>query len=380
MRYFKFVLPVLIVAIIDVAFQLGVWDPLAAPQSHAGMSVEKKRGLNKPAFKRIDIVTLGSSRPVYGLDHETLTHAAAERGLVYANLSVPGSHWMTIGVMTRWLARHHPEIKSGIIALAVQDFLTPGNGTYELGIVYPFHTFSDIPHMRQHVPFNWHNPGTYGLYSGLFEYHEDVQDFLAHPQNRWKTLNWFRSLSGQRILQHNADETTNLCKAGIRRLADCKGIANRDPELAPRMLPQCRMLEQSVANRYDLKTALEKHEKLPAELVRARTLIRAELSAIRWPHPPIVILMPMHDAWLRDALPSGTHQWALSVLKPLADTDKIRVLDYTNLFNSTSGTDCSAFFDFYHNNVSGRARLMKAMWPRLEHDLFDSLTPITSTP
>jgi hypothetical protein len=371
MRYLKFILPFIAVIGIDLLFQLGVYEPIASPQSHAGMSISVKRALDTPAFKRIDLVTLGSSRPVYGIDHEALTRLAAARELVYANLSVPGMHWMSLGVITDWLVRHHPEVQGGIVALAVQDFLSPGNGSYELGIAYPFHTFSEIPWMKEHVPFDWHDPATYGLYSGLFEYHEDVQDLVAHPLHRHKLLRWFHARAPQQVLQADANEATGLCSAGISKLSDCATMGAHDPVLSEKLVPQCRMLEDSAKGRYDLRPYLEAHEPLPARLAEARDLIRAQLRALRWKIPPVVVLMPMHDAWLRDAMPQGAHAWALHVLAPLVADGTIHVLDETDLFNSDSGTDCSAFFDFYHNNVSGRERLMQKILPELQTDLID---------
>lgn len=366
MRYLKFFIPILLVIAFDLLFQAGIWESVASPESHAGMSITKKRALQAPAFKHIDFVTLGSSRPVYGIDHEALTKIADVRGYVYANISVPGMHFMSLGVITQWLAAHHPEIQGGIIALAVQDFLAPGNGTYELGIAYPFHTLREIPWMALHDPFDWHNPATYGLYSAMFEYHEDVQDLVAHPEKRSDLLSYFRSLSPQSVLQGNANETTNLCRAGISKLSDCVDVGKRDPSVATRLEPQCRELQSDAKSRYDMRPMLAGTEPLPQQLQLARTLVRQQLASIAWPTPPIIVLMPMHDAWLRDALPLGTHEWTLSVLKPLVDEGKIRLLDYTDLFNTAAGTDCSTFFDFYHNNVSGRARLMKEMIPAVQ--------------
>ena len=374
MRYLKFLLPPLFVVCLDLAFQLGIYEPLASPQSHAGMSISVKRALDGAAFRRIDLVTLGSSRPVYGIDHEALTRAAAAHGLVYANLSVPGMHWMSLGIITDWLARRHPEVQGGIIALAVQDFLAPGNGSYELGIAYPFRTFSEIPWMREHVPFDWHDPATYGLYSGLFEYHEDVQDLVAHPQHRRKLLRWFHARAPQQVLQANANETTGLCSAGVSKLSDCATMAARDPALAAKLAPQCRMLEDAAKGRYDMRPFLDGRQSVPPALALARDLVRAQLRRLHWKIAPVIVLMPMHDAWLRDAMPQGAHAWALHVLAPLVADGTIRLLDETDLFNSESGTDCSAFFDFYHNNVSGRERLMQKIMPELQSELIDKAT------
>jgi hypothetical protein len=117
-----------------------------------------------------------------------------------------------------------------------------------------------------------------------------------------------------------------------------------------------------------MRPYLDSEAQLPARLAEARDLIRGQLRNLHWKIPPVVVLMPMHDAWLRDAMPQDAHAWALQVLSPLVADGTIRLLDETDLFNSDAGTDCSAFFDFYHNNVSGRQRLMSELLPQLEQD------------
>jgi hypothetical protein len=370
MRYLKFLLPFLLVALVDLVFHLGVWERFATPESHAGMSITKKFALQDQAFRHIDYVTLGSSRPVYGIDHELLAKSAAEHGYVHVDLSVAGTHWMSLGVITGWLARQHPEIRGGVIALAAQDFLAPGNGSYELGIAYPFHTLADIPWMREHVPFDWHDPGTYGVYSALFQYHEDVQDYLSHPDKRADVLAYFRALTPSNVLTSNSDETGNLCTAHLGSLSDCASLAASAAPIDAKMSQQCKLVQSATSGRYNLGPFLH-GQPLPEHLQKTRDMVRAQLRALNWPTPPIIVLMPMHSVWLKEAMPAAAHEWALSVLAPLADEGKIRLLDYTGLFNGDSGaSDCSAFFDFYHNNVAGRARLMQQLMPELEQALY----------
>jgi hypothetical protein len=372
MRYLKFLIPLLLVACFDLLFQFGAWEPLASPESHAGMSISKKRALADPAFAHIDFVTLGSSRPVYGIDHEQFAAAAADRGYTYANLSVPGTHWMSLGVFIDWLTRHHPEIRGGVIALSVQDFLAPGNGTYELGITYPFRTLGEAGAMAQHVPFNWHDPATYGLYSGLFAYHEDVLDAVMHPQHRKELLHYFHALTPQNVLSGNADEKGNTCAAPVETLSDCAAIAAAGNAANTPIPAQCKQLQGAAKGRYDLQPYLD-GQPLALPLRQARDLIRAQLHAVAWPAPPVVILMPMPSVWQTDVMPSGAHEWALSVLAPLVADGTIRLLDYTDIFKQRD-TECAAFFDLYHTNVTGRARLMQQLLPELEHSLLESTT------
>jgi len=61
-------------------------------------------------------------------------------------------------------------------------------------------------------------------------------------------------------------------------------------------------------------------------------------------------------------MPQGAHEWALSVLRPLVEERKIRLVDYTDMFTDDA-SECSAFFDLYHNNVAGRQRVMERLAP-----------------
>lgn len=135
--YIKIAAPFCVVLLVEFLFQLGVWEPITFPLSHVGTSIRLKRALTKPELK-LDFVTLGSSRPEYGLDHEEIAKAALENGYLHANLSMPGSHWMTVRVLSTWLSEHHSELRGGFIALSTQDFNYLGNGHYELAFVHPF--------------------------------------------------------------------------------------------------------------------------------------------------------------------------------------------------------------------------------------------------
>ena len=71
----------------------------------------------------------------------------------------------------------------------------------------------------------------------------------------------------------------------------------------------------------------------------------------------------------RDVLGPGLREWAIDVLQPLADEGRIRLLDATNLF-AGDATECADFFDFYHQNAAGRARLDAWLQPQVERYLY----------
>jgi len=360
--------PLALVALLDLAFALGLWEPLAQPASHAGTSVRLKRMLRDPSLAHVDYVTLGSSRPEYGIDHAMLAAAAKESGSVHANLSMPGSHWMTIGILTRWLEREHPEVRGGVIALSVGDLAWPGNGSYELGIVQPFRRFADMPWIAAHVPFDHSDISTYGTYSALFEWRADIREFVRDPEARQKSIDWWRTnRSSPDRLFGNPESHGDMCAFGTGSLAACDAVdASTDPK-QDGLKRQCRELRGFAAGRMDFN-AMAQQDPLPDFMRETRDLVRQQLRATRWPQPPVVVLMPMPRIWTRQLLGDGQREWALSILQPLVAEGRIRLIDATGFFDDTD--ECGMFFDFYHQNAAGRERFTRWLLPQLDAMLY----------
>jgi hypothetical protein len=368
--FFKLLIaPALLVLLCELAFQAGAWEPWARMDSHAGTSIVRKRALTDPAFAHVDFVTLGSSRPEYGIDHEALAALAQQHGKVHVDLSMPGGHWMSLEVLGRWLKREHPEVQGGVIGLSAQDFLSAGNGAYELGIVYPFHRVSDIASMRQHVPFDRADPATWATYSALLQYREDVQDYLHDPEKRAASIAWWQARPARELLQSNPHRSENMCDVGLDDLTACDRAAALKGEHATLVQRQCQDLRGAATGRFDL-AALTRQPVLPDFLQHSREIIQDALRNLRWPRPPVVVLMPMPRVWLDAVSPQGMQAWALDVLKPLADEGSIRLVDATHALETPEGTDCTMFFDFYHQNDLGRAALMRRIRPQIETSLY----------
>lgn len=367
---FTLLVAVALVAATEALFEAGIWEPLARPDSHAGTSVRLKRALASPAAARLDFVTIGSSRPEFGLDHAAIAAAAKARGFVHADLSMPGTHWMTVGILTDWLARHHPEIRGGVIALAVQDFAYPGNGDYELGIVAPFRRLSDIPWITEHVPFRREDIETYGDYSALFGWRQDIRDFVAAPRQRIRALTWYARQPAASMLFDNPESSGDMCHVGFDSLAACDRVAaSADPKLAG-LKHQCVEIRAATSGSLDYG-ALMRQVPMPETMRKTRDLVRDQLLRTPWPLPPVVVLMPMPRIWFDGGHANGIRAWALSVLQPLADAGRIRLIDATGFFDGDPDHGCSAFFDFYHENAAGRTSLTRWLLPQLEHDLYD---------
>lgn len=362
--------PIMLVLMLEALFEAGVWEPLAQPASHAGTSVRLKRALTDPAIPRIDYVTLGSSRPEYGIDHALLAATSQRHGRVHADLTMPGSHWMTLGILARWLQREHPEIQGGIIALSIHDFMYAGNGDYETGIVYPFRRSADIPWMAAHVPFQRDDIASFGTYSALFGWRSDIQEFVRNPSARMATIDWYKTnRSSVSSLFENPESHGDMCAFGIDALTACDKVeASTDPD-RDGLKRQCKELRGSATNRPDLGS-LMRQQPLPQFMQKTRDLVQAQLRAMRWPKPPLIVLMPVPRIWTHDVLGAGLHEWALAILQPLAAEGRIRLIDASDSFDADGDAECGMFFDFYHQNAVGRDRLTRWLLPQVESLLY----------
>ncbi len=361
--------PFLLLLAIEGLFHTELWEGQAQPASHAGTSVQLKRALRDPLAQQLDWVTLGSSRPEYGIDHAAWARRAHEHGLVHANLSMPGTHWMTIEVLRRWLARTHPHVRGAVIAMSIQDFTWVGNSSYELSIVQPFRNLGDTAWIAQHVPFDLHDPATWGTYSAMAQWRDDIRQWLTNPMARADSIAWARTnLTPARTLFENPAAHEDICRHHITALSACEHLTQADDDTSRMLLRQCRELRTLADQRLDF-TAMLGGAAIPPQIARARELVRAQLRHVTWPEPPIVVLMPVPSLWQREVLGPGMHQWALAVLQPLVDEGSIRLFDATDVL-TTGADECRNYFDFYHQSPRGRDVLDAWLEPRLSPLLY----------
>ena len=356
-----------ILLVAESLFRVGLWELVAKPESYAGTGITLKRELRTLA-RPVDFVSLGSSRAQWGLDHALFAAEAAKAGATHVNLTMGGTHWMTFGVLVDWLQREHPEVKGGLLATSVPEFLAVGNGAYELGIVYPFAHVDEIPWLATHVPFDRGDPATYAVYSALFQYRADIQDLVAHPRNRWNDLRSER-LPASKWLFDLAPNPHNLCAVPTKTVAACATFqASNDADRF--VANQCKGFGTLPETRLDLRKSLGGEVSLPPEMVRVKELRSRQIRAIKWERRPIVVLLPLHRMLEDQFLPHGSHEWALAILKPLAEEGVVDLLDYTTLFDGADGTDCRAFSDIYHQSTFGRAALMQQLLPEVQRRLY----------
>ncbi len=109
----------------------------------------------------------------------------------------------------------------------------------------------------------------------------------------------------------------------------------------------------------------------PLAQIRQNQLSSSGLST-----PPLVVLMPVPKVWRDELLPKGGEDWALSILRPLAEQGVIQLIDYTRFFDSPegaewpNGAECNAFWDLYHQNANGQQKLTDSLLPMIEKYLY----------
>jgi hypothetical protein len=360
----RLLLAVLGLLAIEAAFRFGAWDALVPPQSHSGTTIRMRDAVRAHAG-RIDIVTLGSSRAEYGLDHAALAAAAQQRGLVHANLSMPGSHWMTIFEQSRWLRRERPEVQGVVIALSAADMTWRSNGSYELAIVQPMRSPWSIDDEIR-FRFDPKDLNTYGVFSALFGYRQAVQHALQSPRELRKSLQWFREY-GRHPLFDGPHVSHDLCGLPLATVADCARAAPTIPEQQT-PIDQCKSLLPSVGVSPDWRALTA--DTLTEERRALAELRRAQIRAMGWPRPPVVVLMPITHVWRKELMPQGAIAWSHLVLDPLAASGEIVLIDLSTALDDGDTTRCDYFFDLYHQNEAGARALTQQLLPQLDRTLY----------
>lgn len=356
--------PLLILVLIELSFRFGAWEPLAARDSHSGTSIRAKQAV--VAWPdRIDYITLGSSRAEYGFDHGLLFNHARSLGRAHLNLSQPGSHWLTVTTISQWLRARHPELKGGVIGLSYLDFQYPRNGSYELAIAQPFRPILSRPDLYR-FQFDPNDLSSYGAWSALFAYRQDVRDFLKHPRERLTTNQWFTDNKPYRF-DENPETNRDVCAMPWESLTQCLETPPTTAEGAS-FQNTCRTFAPASA-RADWSNLTEP---LPQDRAETRDAIQAAIRGLGWPHPPVIVLLPTTHHWRDSIAALGGARWAHQILDPLAAKGEIVLIDRTEFFDVDGKTRCDVFIDLHHQNGKGAQALTEDLLPQLDRVLYRS--------
>ncbi len=360
----RILLPLMLLLGVEMAFRFGVWEPLAARDSHSGTSIRAKQGLLAHTGQ-IDFITLGSSRAEYGLDHQLIHEHARERGIAHLNVSQPGSHWLSITTISAWVRKHHPELKGGVIGLSYLDFQYPFNGSYELAIAQPFRPLFQQPELYRYQ-FDPNKKDTYGTWSALLAYRQDIRSYLEHPGRRHKTNAWFTENKPWRF-DENPETGRDVCAMPWTSIEQCLASHPAD-DAQTQFVNSCKAFAPGGA-RADWSN-LGADETLQADRAQAQNVIRQAIRDLDWPTPPVIVLLPTTHHWRDEISPIGAHEWALRILSPLVERGEIVLIDRSGFFDEQGKTRCDVFIDLHHQNGKGARELTEQLLPDLDRNLY----------
>ena len=319
------------------------------------------RGDSKPRQSLLD------SRTQHGLDHVAINAAAAHHGKFHANMSVSGGHWLTVATLVEWLAKNEPQLSGGIITTEIPNFLGVGNGSYELTVIEPFRNLTDFDRAAKHVPWQRDELGTYGVYSALFSYRDDIQQLISHPLDRKRQLQANAGIAPLIRLTGNTPDQPDMCRYGFADRRTCDAVA-ADPNP---LLPAKLLCDGNIRGAGVPSVLPSDH--IPAEFAAQADSVRQILRNVRWPKPPLLVLMPIPRMMQEHIFPQNLHAMTLMMLAPLVAEGRIELLDMTSALddsNGPPGNDCRMYHDFYHESPAGRAQLTALLLPKLEAYLY----------
>ncbi len=368
---------VIVLGVLEFAFRNGIWEPLAKPDSYSGKVVQIKNSVEALGPDKVDFITVGDSRVGSGIDHERIAALAKKYGFQHVDVASPGMHWMSIDLMIRWVKSQSPRLKNAVIASNITSFQYSTNGMYELGLAAPVARPWNSEWMSKSIEPNLADIRTYGVYSALFQYRDDIQDLIKNPKNRLWELNWTRKNGlGEKLIFHNYPTAKHVCRIPLSSLATCAAFKPTNPEDV-NVVGQCQnnLSKKPRPDWTDFAVA-DAHPHL-APLTKMR---QQEIRDLPLQHPIIMLLMPVPKLTREATTPKGLEEYTHSVLDPLEREGVIKLYDYTRLLDGENGIDCTAFHDLIHENSTGQKILTDLLLPHIEEVFYRAAAPSAAKP
>jgi hypothetical protein len=355
-----------ILLLIEGLFRLGIWEFFVKPESNAGQSIRLKNAVNALGADKLEFVTLGDSRTVYGIDHQRVADAANAAGYSHMNLSLAGSHWLTINSIMDWVTGRGANLKGAMIGMSNTSFVYAGNGYYELGVAAPFLNGWDSDRLKVAVPFDKKEMPTYGVYSATFQYREDIQNLLKEPWRRVKEKRVYQN-QGAAPLTFSVKHEDNVCTVPMQTIQSCAS-ANPKGQADSVVIQHCKNELVQAENQLDWRN-WQKPGAVP-HLAAVAKLRQDELRNMKVKKPILFLLMPEVKLRRDELNPKGIDEFVKATLKPLVDDGTIVLHDYSRFFDEAPKGECHAFWDLLHQNTAGQQQLTDAVLPVIKATLY----------
>ncbi len=359
-----------IIALLELLFRHGAWEPFVKPESNAGQSIRLKHAINALGADKIDFVTLGDSRAVYGIEHQRVADLAKISGFNHSNMSLAGMHWLSMHAVIDWTLARDKNLKGLLIATTITNFSYNGNGAYELGMAVPFLPKWDSERLAKSVPFNNKILATYGAYSALFQYREDIQNLIKEPRRRFKEKLQY-SGQGAAPLTFSVKNEFNTCAVPMQTVAACAS-AKSGKDVDQQIIHQCKLELPISLNQADWRD-WRKPGAVP-HLTELAKLRQDQLRSLNVRKPILVILMPVPTLRRNELVAKGVEDFTKALMQPLVDDGTVALYDFTHFFDEVEGGECSAFFDLFHQNTIGQAKLTDVLLPIIKRELYERNT------
>lgn len=362
-----FWLPIVLVCALELSFRLGWWESWMIWNSHAGRTIATKRALASIDRSGVNYVMLGDSRAHQGFNHEQLAEQARAQQAGYVDFALPGSHFLSFKVLSRYARDQLPQL-NGLILVVPPAFLQSlGNGEYELGIVHPLRSYTSTEEMLQHVPLQADKLSTWASISELVAYRDNVQQLLRNgfTDQRIGQVN-----VGPWWLRWTAEYSENLCEVPLQEAELCTRLqqeAAGNPAEASVKQFCSRPGLGSKTNAAAQQTWLDRRAGISA----AWREYLGELSA---QYRVLVVTLPMLPLFAEYEVLPEAEQASHHLLAQLQDEGQIEWLDLSQRLNPAE-PECQFYRDPWHLNQVGQAAMTAVLKDYLQQHWYSNAEP-----
>jgi hypothetical protein len=361
---YRFWLPFALLLSLELIVSWGFYEPFVEKESHSGSSIRIKRALKELGYKNVNYVTLGDSRADVGLNHATILQTSQQLGQRHISIAIPGSHFITFKIASDFLHADLSNLKGVLFAVSSSTLLTTFNGYYELGIIQPFRHLKKYDQVLRNMRFQIHNAESYGTVSSLFQYREDIKHLIFHPRRRIRSL-FVEKPPWEKILAHGKWSDFDMCSVNLETPEVCSNSIEQVIKSAATVNMPHDVIDhyrriQTICTTYKNKMSLPEGEQI-GQVKNSWTEL---LHSLKFKKMPIVVLLPDSSFIEKYSLPSGTNEWALSILKPMVEKNEIILIDFRKRFKSED--ECRYFCDPLHLNSLGMETITRELLPILK--------------
>jgi len=351
---------ILALLVLEATIRLGIYEPLVNPQSHSGTTINLKKALKAFGKENVDVITLGDSRAVQGLNNQLVFAASRKFGLNHIRMSMPGSHFLTYKTLAAFGTEELPALRGIVLALSPANFGRVGSGAYESAIVLPLRNKTSTREMLHHVPFDRSDMRTYASIYSIAGYREDIKSLLTEPGRRLDALKKRAEASPVDLLTFNGEQTTDICAVSTDDPPACLNELERVRAVSP---PKAWSALNTLC-----KAAVSNHKKhAPGQAGEAlagewTTFLENLSRKVR----VMVILMPEHSLFKEHLYAPNAMYVANKVLGELDRKGVIDLVNLNGLIQQQDDWECSFFMDARHLNSKGKQVLTQAVLPELD--------------